>query len=127
MSTHSVGRHMQGTPLLRWRSDGPGLGQCIGSQPDGSQCRSSQHGDQATRPRRLETLQPPVEGHTGTVRAVAAVPLPDGRTLLASGGDGTVRLWDPATGIPAAVVRFAVPAHSLTTTNSQQWYGRDAA
>ena len=31
MSTYSVGRHMQGTPLLRWRSDGPGLGQCIGS------------------------------------------------------------------------------------------------
>jgi sugar lactone lactonase YvrE len=31
--------------------------------------------------------------------AVAAVGLPDGRTLLATGdGDGTVRLWDPVTG-----------------------------
>jgi hypothetical protein len=38
-----------------------------------------------------ETLQPPVKGHTGAVRAEAAVPLPDGQTLLASGGDGTVR------------------------------------
>nr|WP_281245051.1 hypothetical protein [Lentzea albida] len=31
---------------------------------------------------------------------VAAVPVPDGRTLLAtSGWDQTVRLWDPATGL----------------------------
>ncbi len=40
MSTHSVGRHMQGMPLLRWRSDGPGLGQCIGSQPDSRRLRA---------------------------------------------------------------------------------------
>jgi WD40 repeat protein len=34
--------------------------------------------------------------------ALVAVPLPDGRMLLASGNqDGTVRLWDPATGTPA--------------------------
>jgi hypothetical protein len=32
MSTQSLGYHdMQGTPLPRWRSDAPGLGQCIGS------------------------------------------------------------------------------------------------
>jgi WD domain, G-beta repeat len=43
----------------------------------------------------------PLAGHTGTVWAVAAVSLPDGRTLLATGsGDATVRLWDPTTGTP---------------------------
>jgi WD40 repeat protein len=45
---------------------------------------------------------PPLEGHTGPVEALAAVPLPGGPTLLASGsGDGTIRLWDPATRQPA--------------------------
>ncbi|MCK9904441.1 WD40 repeat domain-containing protein [Frankia sp. Cpl3] len=40
-------------------------------------------------------------GHIGWVSALAAVPLPDGRTLLAStGGEQMVRLWDPTTGQP---------------------------
>ena len=43
----------------------------------------------------------PLTGHTKSVLAVAAVLLPDGRTLLATGSDDrTVRLWDPATGTP---------------------------
>jgi len=38
-------------------------------------------------------------GHKGYVKAVTAVSLPDGRTLIASGSsDGIVRLWDPVTG-----------------------------
>jgi WD40 repeat protein len=40
----------------------------------------------------------PLTGHTHWVTAVAAVPLPDGRTLLATtSNDRTVRLWDPVT------------------------------
>ncbi|GGV01522.1 hypothetical protein GCM10010211_81030 [Streptomyces albospinus] len=40
-------------------------------------------------------------GHQGTVTDVAAFPGPDGRTRLATcGNDGTVRIWDPATGAP---------------------------
>jgi WD40 repeat protein len=38
-------------------------------------------------------------GHTDSVEAVAAVPMPDGSTLVASAGnDATVRLWDPVAG-----------------------------
>ncbi len=44
------------------------------------------------RPRPVHVV---LTGHTSGVSAVAAVPLPDGRTLLATGShDGTVRLWD---------------------------------
>ncbi len=64
-----------------------------------------------------------LEGHIGAVGAVCAV-LTDGRTFLASGGDdGTVRLWDPATGEQNRVFNghtglvfgvCAVPVHGRT-------------
>jgi WD40 repeat protein len=39
---------------------------------------------------------PAVERHEGPILAVVASP--DGETVATSGGEGTVRLWDPATG-----------------------------
>jgi WD40 repeat protein len=50
-----------------------------------------------------------LEGHQGQVRAVCAVTISD-RPLLASGGDRTVRLWDPMTG----TCKLTVPTHHQT-------------
>lgn len=75
----------------------------LATRKTGHAVRSGTEPDTAWRPR---WVSPPYEsfcvvldGHPDTVTALIAVPLPDGRTVLATGHrDGTVRLWDPLTG-----------------------------
>jgi WD40 repeat protein len=43
-------------------------------------------------------VENPLIGHTGPMNAMAAVPLPGGRALLATASNDTARLWDTATG-----------------------------
>jgi len=58
-----------------------------------------------------DAMSVPLAGHTGAVTAVAAVCLPDRRVLLATGSDdGTIRLWDPATGVPVGNPLTGLPA-----------------
>jgi WD40 repeat protein len=46
---------------------------------------------------RVEPYGDVLSGHLGTIRDIVAVPMPDGRALIATAADdGTVRLWHPA-------------------------------
>ena len=70
-------------------------------RPDPARHRQLRRHGAAVGPGHRQPVGDPLTGHTGAVTAVAFGQLPDGRTLLATGSDdGTVRLWDPATGHP---------------------------
>ncbi|GHG50419.1 AAA family ATPase [Streptomyces griseocarneus] len=47
--------------------------------------------------------------------AMAALPLPDGRTLLATGSTSGVRIWDPRTGGLIHTLLTGAPVHGITT------------
>jgi hypothetical protein len=82
-----------------------------GSPPTGQRIRPTYRTLMA-RVRRDDSLLT-LTGHTGTVYAVAFGADADRRPLLASGGgdgDGTVRLWDPASGTPVGDPSPATPA-----------------
>jgi WD40 repeat protein len=49
-------------------------------------------------------------GHTGQVNAVAIAP--DGTWLATTGSDGSVRIWDAATGAAGAMIRLDNSADS---------------
>ncbi|GAA1363274.1 WD40 repeat domain-containing protein [Catellatospora chokoriensis] len=53
---------------------------------------------------RRDPWQVVLAGHSAGVTALASVPLPDGRVLLAAGcADGRIRLWDPSSGDPVGM------------------------
>jgi hypothetical protein len=53
----------------------------------------------------------PLTGQTGWVRSVAYSP--DGTHLLTGGNDGSVRVWDAATGQPVGFTIVTLPSHEL--------------
>ena len=87
-----TGHHRHG--CSRWRSgSAPTAGRCWPPPATTGRCGC---GTRPPAPRSATHCRPHRRGVRGGVRVGA-----DGRPLLASaGGDGTVRLWDPATGAP---------------------------
>src|SRR6202167_3943601 len=60
-----------------------------------------------------DPLQQILTGHTGGVRSVAVTA--DGTTALSGGGDGTVRVWDLATGQLRATLTGHISVSSVAT------------
>ncbi len=80
------------------------------------------------RPRRK-----PLQGHSGSISALAFSPDPGGRLLASGSADGTVRLWETETGAPAGLplemggdvlsLAFSPDGRTLAATG---WEGRVA-
>ncbi len=60
-------------------------------------------------------------GHSHSVDGIAVAP--DGTWLVTTGRDSTMRIWDTATGLPVAVMRFEHPASTCVWTTDVRSIG----
>jgi WD40 repeat protein len=71
-------------------------------------------------------MDPPMEGHTGWVTALATLTLSDRRILVVSGSvDATLRLWDPVTGECLDTLPLDIDVAQLASTGDRLIVGSD--